>query len=168
MKALTALSKYLGCYEDWKKTIKQYNLKWTTGNESTVALQRFFNSDMSLDSMLSKVKEMIQILPHHMAESIRFSCTVTDSTGVIIQRTIEGIQKPLNPQYGKTTTPEEEEAAAADVITINPARQKHFELQLKTLRDAPRDEGKLREELLKLKERQNEQEATHILKTHKG
>jgi hypothetical protein len=35
------------------------------------------------------------------------------------------------------------------------------------LQKAPRDEGKLRE-LLKLKERQNEEEATHMLKPHKG
>ena len=36
------------------------------------------------------------------------------------------------------------------------------------LQNAPRDESKLREELLKSKERQNEQEATHIEDTRKG
>ena len=45
-------------------------------------------------------------------------------------------------------------------IKNNPAMKRHFELQIKTLQKAPRDEDKLRE-LLKLKEKQNEQEATH-------
>jgi hypothetical protein len=38
---------------------------------------------------------------------------------------------------------------------INPAMKRHFELEIETLQNAPRDEGKLRE-LLRLKERQNE------------
>jgi hypothetical protein len=38
--------------------------------------------------------------------------------------------------------------------------KRHLELEIKTLQNAPRDEGKLRK-LLKLKERQNEQ-VTHI------
>ena len=48
MKALTALSKYLGCYERWKATSKQYNLKWTTGSESIASLERFFNPNLTL------------------------------------------------------------------------------------------------------------------------
>jgi hypothetical protein len=77
---------------------------------------------------------------NHEADSIR------DSTEIIIRRTIAGIQKLLNPRYGNTPTPEKEEAAAA-VITINPATKKHFELQIKTLQDAPRDTDKLKENL---------------------
>jgi hypothetical protein len=38
--------------------------------------------------------------------------------------------------------------------------KRHLELEIKTLQNTPRDEGKLRK-LLKLKERQNEQ-VTHI------
>ena len=44
---------------------------------------------------------------------------------------------------------------------INLVMKRHLELEIKTLRNAHRDEDKLRR-LLKLKERQNEQEATHI------
>ena len=73
MKALTALSKYLGCYEQWKNTIKQYNLKWTTGDESIASLERFFNPNLTLESMLSRVKEMIRVLPATMAAIIRFA-----------------------------------------------------------------------------------------------
>jgi len=73
MKSLTALSKYLGCYEQWKNTIKQYNLKWTTGNESIASLERFFNPNLTLDSMLQRIKEMIRVLPATMAAVIRFT-----------------------------------------------------------------------------------------------
>jgi hypothetical protein len=37
----------------------------------------------------------------------------------------------------------EDKKSAAAVITINPATQKHFELKIKTLQDAPRDSDKL-------------------------
>lgn len=71
-----------------------------------------------------------------------------DSTEVIIQRTIDGIQKFLNPQHGNTTL--EEEAAA--VITVNPATKKYCELEIEILQDSPRDAGKLRE-ILQAKEK---------------
>ncbi len=50
-------------------------------------------------------------------------------------------------------------------VRINPATKRHFELEITTLQNAPRDEGKLRE-LLKLKEKENEQ-ATHIEDTQR-
>jgi hypothetical protein len=95
---------------------------------------------------------------------------VSDSTEGIISRTIEGIQKLLNPQYGNTTpnTTPEEEAAGVAIIMNNPATEKHFELQIKTLQEAPRDPDKLRE-ILEIKQRQYEKaklaEGTHPLVT---
>jgi hypothetical protein len=53
--------------------------------------------------------------------------TIQDSTEVIIQRTVEGIKKLLNPQY-ENTTPEEEAAAA---IKVNPVIKKYAELEIK-------------------------------------
>ena len=41
-------------------------------------------------------------------------------------------------------------------IKINPAMKRHFELEIETLQNAPRDEGKLRR-LLKVKARQKEE-----------
>ncbi len=55
-----------------------------------------------------------------------------DSTEIIIDRTIQGIQKLLNPQHGNTLTTPEEEAAGQTVIMNNPAEENHFELQIKT------------------------------------
>ena len=60
-----------------------------------------------------------------------------------------------------------QEEEQPEIIKINPATKEHFELEIKRhCKIAPRDEEKLRE-LLKLKQRQNEQEATHMLKIHK-
>jgi F0F1-type ATP synthase delta subunit len=46
---------------------------------------------------------------------------------------------------------------------INPVMKRHLELEIKTLQNAPTDEGKLRE-LLELKEKENEQKKQLILK----
>jgi intergrase/recombinase len=73
MEALTILSKYIGCYDRWQQIRKQYNLKWTNDNESIQALQRFFDNNLTLDSMLSKIRGMIQVLPAHMAEVVRYA-----------------------------------------------------------------------------------------------
>jgi hypothetical protein len=82
--------------------------------------------------------------------------TISDSTTeTIIRKHIAGIKKLLHPQYGDNTTnttPEEEAAAGVAVIMNNPVTENHFELQIKTLKDAPRDPDKLRE-LLKVKQR---------------
>lgn len=74
------------------------------------------------------------------------------STEAIIQRTIKGIQKLINPQHGNMT-PEEEAAAA--VIEINPVMKRHCESQIKILRDSPRDATKLKE-ILKSKQKEYE------------
>jgi hypothetical protein len=75
-----------------------------------------------------------------------------DPTEETIARMVEGTQKFLNPQRGNMT-PKEEKAKA--VITISTATQEHSELQIRTLRDAPRDLNKLRE-LLQKKQKQYE------------
>jgi hypothetical protein len=66
---------------------------------------------------------------------------------------IEGIQKMISPNYNSSQQQEPE-------LRISSAAKRHFELEIETLQNAPRNEGKLREELLKLKEKENEQEAT--------
>jgi demethoxyubiquinone hydroxylase (CLK1/Coq7/Cat5 family) len=49
---------------------------------------------------------------------------------------------------------------------MNPAVKSHYELEIKTLQNAPRDVEKL-EWLLKVKEREKEHEAMHIEDTQK-
>ena len=49
------------------------SLKWTNGDESLQSLQRFFNPNLTLDSMLQRIKEMMRVLPATMAAVIRFA-----------------------------------------------------------------------------------------------
>jgi methyl coenzyme M reductase beta subunit len=79
----------------------------------------------------------------------------------VIQRMIEGIQRMIRVNNNNNYSREEE----SEIIRINPAMKRHYELEIETLQNAPRDEDKLRE-LLKLKEKQNE-EATHIEDTQR-
>lgn len=60
-------------------------------------------------------------------------------TELVIQRAIEGIQRMISPYEGI-----DDEATTKAVIEINPAMKRHWESEIKILRDAPRDEKKLR------------------------
>jgi hypothetical protein len=86
--------------------------------------------------------------------------SIEDLTEQVIQRMIEGIQKMI--RVNNNDSQQEPE------VRISSAAKRHLEREIKTLQNAPRDENKLREELLKLKEKENEQEATHMLKIFKG
>jgi hypothetical protein len=59
-----------------------------------------------------------------------------------IQRMIEGAQRMIRVNN-------DNQQEQPEIIRINPAMKRHFELEIETLQNAPRDEGKLREELLK-------------------
>lgn len=71
MEALTAYAKYSGLYEKWCQIRKRYSLRWTNGDESLQALQRFFSPELSLESMLDKIRNMMQVLPTAMAAVVR-------------------------------------------------------------------------------------------------
>ncbi len=79
---------------------------------------------------------------------------MSDSTTAeeIIARQIEGIKKMMWIHGG----PQEEEGELG-LIRIIPAMKGHFKLEIKTLREAPRDPDKLRK---LLKEKQREWEDT--------
>jgi hypothetical protein len=71
--AMEALSKYKGYYDKWQQQIRQrHSLHWTNGDESFHALQRFFKSELSLDVMLSRIKDMAQKLPPLMGHNRAF------------------------------------------------------------------------------------------------
>jgi methyl coenzyme M reductase beta subunit len=86
--------------------------------------------------------------------------SIHDSTEVAIQKMIDASQRMLD-----VNSRVQGEAAKEEGWGINPIMKRHFELEIKTLQNAPRDEGKLRE-LLKLKEKENEK-ATHIEDTQR-
>lgn len=107
MEALTVLSKLIGCYERWQEIRKPYTLHWTNGNESLQALQTFFDNNLTLDSMLSMVKEMMCVLPRTMPAVIRFACL----TGLRPSEACESVrliiftrQKYYNPEQQRIRT----------------------------------------------------------------
>jgi hypothetical protein len=60
MESLTALSKYLGCYDRWQEKIrKRCQLRWTSGDESIKSLERFFNPALTLDNVYDRIGHMI-------------------------------------------------------------------------------------------------------------
>lgn len=97
---------------------------------------------------------MVQISSSTTEASSSPSAAVHDGSTIenAIKKTIDGIQSLLNPLNNMTPEEEEMEEKMA-VIRISEATQKHFNLQTKTLQNAPRDPDKLREIL---KEKQKE------------
>jgi hypothetical protein len=96
---------------------------------------------------------------HHLSSTPQPSPTpsVYGSAEEAIEKTIEGIQTLLNPV---NMTPEEEKERA--VIKISEATQKHFELQIRTLHDAPRDAEKLKQIIESKEKKMQEDTSMHI------
>jgi len=98
IKSLTALSKYLGCYDRWQQIRKQYNLKWSTGNESLQSFERFFDDGLNLDTMIERVVRMMRLLPDNMAKIVKFCCL----TGLRPTEAVESVRLLTFPnQFGK-------------------------------------------------------------------
>ena len=62
MKALSSLSKYMGCYDSWKDIVQRYQLKWST-EDSVQTFQNISNAQKDLTSMIAWVKELHSQLP---------------------------------------------------------------------------------------------------------
>jgi len=61
MKALSALSKFLGVYEEWRSLVRNYGLKWSSGKTDDLIIARFAkvqNSDEAL-GWIRKIKAAI-------------------------------------------------------------------------------------------------------------
>jgi hypothetical protein len=84
--------------------------------------------------------------------------SIHDSTEVAIQKMIDASQRMITIGNSK-------EGVEGGWGGMNPAVKRHLELQIKTLRNAPRDADKLRK-LLQVKQRQKE-EAMHIEDTQR-
>src|SRR5918999_174731 len=62
LSALANLSKYQGRYDRWQQIRRNHSLHWAK-TDSTTHLQRFFDEGLTLDTMLSRIREMIAVLP---------------------------------------------------------------------------------------------------------
>lgn len=67
---------------------QRYNLKWTSGNESLQALERFFNPEMGLEQMIDRVKAMMQVLPPVMSNIVKYAVL----TGLRPSESIESVK----------------------------------------------------------------------------
>ena len=74
--ALANLAKYTGRYQKFLEIRQRYNLKWSRGDPMT-HFERFFNEELTLDTMLQRIRQMIAVLPPpSMGKIIRFGCLV--------------------------------------------------------------------------------------------
>jgi len=98
MSALASLSKFQGRYDKWLAIRHYYNLKWSSGNNSLQALERFFNPTLNLDDMIARIREMIRVLPAHMSEVMKFAVI----TGLRPSEDIEAVKilNSGNPSLG--------------------------------------------------------------------
>ncbi len=78
MRALSTLSKYTGCYDEWMKIVKKYQLKWK--NENYNSLNTFKNifeieegSEQSLPKMIMWIKTSISALPKEVSNILLFN-----------------------------------------------------------------------------------------------
>jgi intergrase/recombinase len=74
MNALANMAKFTGCYDVWLAIRQKYSLKWTSRKESLQSFERFFNDELNYDTMLQRVREMIQALPASYGNIIKFDC----------------------------------------------------------------------------------------------
>jgi intergrase/recombinase len=100
MKALTCLSKFLGCHDTtWMSVKRKYNLKWTSGNGSLETFQRCYCDDSnSLEKMLQWLRQMRQELPVSYYNVFLF-CTLT---GLRSNECFEAIRLIKDPDTFKT------------------------------------------------------------------
>jgi intergrase/recombinase len=75
MSALANLAKYTGRYDEWLQLRHRYNLKWSK-TESLQHFYRFFNDDLSFETMLQAIKQMIAKTPTWTGLIIKFGCCV--------------------------------------------------------------------------------------------
>ena len=76
--------------------------------------------------------------------------SIDDSTQAVLQRKIESMQRLIRED-------------PRQAVQISSVTKSHFQLQIRTLQNAPRDVEKL-QQIIKAKERENK-EATHVYET---
>jgi intergrase/recombinase len=87
MKALAALSKYLGCYDLWKSIIERYQLKWS--NEDAVQVfQNITNTDHDFSSMVKWLKDAYSQLSQSYGNILLFNAL----TGLRPEEAIQSIK----------------------------------------------------------------------------
>lgn len=81
MRALSTLSKYAGCYEQWMKIVKKYQLRWKNENYSSLnTFKSIFGieegSEHTLSRMMEWIKSSMQALPDEVGKIILFNTLI--------------------------------------------------------------------------------------------
>jgi intergrase/recombinase len=98
MKALSNLAKFTGEYDKFLRIRQRYNLKWSTGTEKLDAFERFFDDNITLDTMLQWVRQVRQELPKSYGDFLVF-CTLT---GLRASECVNSIRLIIDPHNFKT------------------------------------------------------------------
>jgi hypothetical protein len=73
MKALAALSKYLGCYDKWKNIIQCYQLKWSTEYTLEAFNDAMMNNEQNYNSMIEWLKNCCSKLSQSYGNILLFN-----------------------------------------------------------------------------------------------
>jgi hypothetical protein len=73
MKSLATLSKYLGCYDQWKKIIQHYQLKWSYKDNTKVFNDIIGNNGNSYNSMVEWLKNTYSKLSKHYGNILLYN-----------------------------------------------------------------------------------------------
>lgn len=75
MEALVALSKYLGCYDQWLEIKERYQLKWTT-QDSLEIFNSLINSEKDFSSMMVWLRSVCSKIPDDYANILLYATLV--------------------------------------------------------------------------------------------
>ena len=73
MKSLATLSKYLGCYDQWRKIIQRYQLKWSNEDNTEVFSDIMGNNGNSYNSMIQWLKDTCSKLSSHYGNILLYN-----------------------------------------------------------------------------------------------
>jgi hypothetical protein len=73
MKSLATLSKYLGCYDQWRKIIQGYQLKWSDKDNTEVFNDIMGNNGNSYNSMVEWLKDTCSKLSSHYGNILLYN-----------------------------------------------------------------------------------------------
>ena len=98
MKALAALSKFLGKYNEWNLIVKKYNLKWSERN-SLNTFNKIFNSTEYIENYFSWIKSFVK--DNKISTDYKNLVLYCALTGLRASEAIESI-KIIKDDYGRS------------------------------------------------------------------
>src|SRR5215211_346485 len=73
MKSLAALSKYLGCYDEWKKIRERFQLKWSDDEDSLQTFKNMTNPQKDYQSMTNWLMNAMSRLPKRYSNILLYN-----------------------------------------------------------------------------------------------